>query len=133
MANEQRPNNQNQPKQAAPSVMAEPPQATRKTWAEEAKDYLLDNNWKLVSVNDIGQSTWSDPNGVLGGMNKGEKPTFQVFTLPTRDGGHETVRQAVVPAVAWDYSLEDAMRIQKQRDAAAAKKAQQPVQKSLIG
>lgn len=80
---------------------------------EEAREYLRKAGWIEESINDRGESFWTDPVGL--GKRKGEK--LPKAKLPGRDGTDPViVTQTVCPPSSWTYSLQEAVRLQRGRD-----------------
>lgn len=83
---------------------------------EEIHSYLASKGWELMGSNERGQTTWADP---VGKSNR-EPRQVQAAKLPVAGGGHEVVNQWSHPPTNWVYPVDEAMLIQKQRDAKAA-------------
>lgn len=83
-----------------------------KSVIDECNDYLISRNWKCLAKDEGGLSTWEDPKGAV--PQKSVKTLIR--QLPTRMGGEEPLRQAIIPPVAWIYPLGEAVAIQRMRD-----------------
>lgn len=109
------------PTGAAAQVVVPPPPETamdRTMPNEQEQQFLTSHGWVKDGTNDRGESRWADPEGMKG--NRGKlQPAVE---LPSRDGGDPTVIQQVVcPPANWSYSQQEAMAMQRLRDAAKKK------------
>ncbi len=95
------------------------------SWIEQAEKHLLDHGWERQGETPYGQSMWSDPHGKdvqppnideKGFVHPNAVPVIQSY--PVKGGGTETIRQWSVPPVKWNYTTEQAMRIQRARELA---------------
>jgi hypothetical protein len=102
--------------QGLPSV----PGATRVSWIDQAEAYLDSKGWKRAGVSHRGQTLWDDP---LGG--KGKEKMGEERRLPMRrdrpDAQVTIVKQLEVPLRPWIYPTEEALAVQRSRDAADLK------------
>lgn len=119
----QQPQRQDSPKGSATATattvaagtVASPPTnpLPSRNWLEEAEFYLSSKGWERTGTNERGFSAWRDP----AGSSRQAEPTIEI-NLPAVGGqGMETIRQHVVGPLYWEYSIEEAITIQKQRDA----------------
>lgn len=107
---------------APPSVNRPHP---RLSFLGEAEEYLRSRGWEMTGVNEAGLSLWRDPM-----TNTGAKPEVKVMAkLPLKGGGLEDIKQLCIPALPWDYPMQEAMQIQWQRDESAKSLDQQIEQK----
>lgn len=96
------------------------PETLGRMEATEAREYLESAGWKHAGTNDKGETLWSDPAGM--GPRTGVK--VPGATLPNKDGGEATViMQTRCAPSSWDYSMQEAVNMQRIRDRAAEAKA----------
>ena len=92
--------------------------------AEKAMEYLRQAGWTQASVNERGDTFWSDPAG--NGPRAGKQQ--QTVSLPGKDGNDPVlVSQTVCPPAQWDYPLVEALNIQRQRDRAEQENVEKAV------
>jgi hypothetical protein len=118
-----------QPHQAstpnAPTQQTALPPSTTSNWESKAEEYLLFWGWEKVGTNERGIGIWADPKGNVPQVSE-YKDAIQ---LPVVGGGFETIKQWFGPPVAWNYSTEEALSIQKQREKAGETIAQAIIRK----
>lgn len=88
-----------------------PPLSAMEEWSNSCKAYLLRRGWKEVCMG--ARVVWSDPMGV----NRPKGKLTHEGTLPAQGGGSENLMQWHGPPCPWTYGLEQAVAIQKSRDA----------------
>jgi hypothetical protein len=101
---------QTQPRPAGlPTSLVGPPPGAG---VEQAEAYLAEKGWEMRGRNASGQALWEDP--ATRGLSA---ISTHEYTLPAKGGGVDTFRQVVVPPVRWPRTTEDALRLQRNRDA----------------
>lgn len=118
--------NRNQPRQNTPAPITQPegrdsskpdPNAPSPNmpvamgWLEACERLLLDSGWQRLGTNDRGIGVWRDP---LGSDAKPEQSL--VIQLPGAGGTVETVKQYLGAPIPWDYTTDEAVRIQQDRN-----------------
>jgi hypothetical protein len=106
-----------EPPQPLPPVqqVGRPPSSpSLPVWVQDAEDYLTSRGWTKLGSDELGRGVWADPHGKQ--EQRAEKRP--AVTLPVAGGGHEVVSQYFLPPAAWDYTTEEALWHQRQRDAA---------------
>lgn len=84
----------------------------RLAWVEATENYLVSRGWTMTGTNEKGMSKWNDPMG----SSALKAETRPMVDLPLKGGGTETIRQLCIPALPWEYGMEEALSIQWQRD-----------------
>lgn len=88
------------------------------SYSVEGEKYLLSKGWVKVSTNDVtGRSLWNDPNV------KTDSEMKTVALIPSKEGKPQELRQLHVPPSQWDYGLEEAVFIQREREAKVLREA----------
>jgi hypothetical protein len=104
-----------EPQKTNPPELKVGVQAAR-SYVEETEQILKEAGWEQVSKNEVtGLSLWADPCGV----NSKPRPVTRVElpNLPPKEGPPTVIFQTTGDPIPWDYTTEQAMAIQKQRDA----------------
>lgn len=116
-----------------PKAQEQPKASTSFTWLQEAEEMLLKAGWKRAGIDARGLPMFTDPTGsnepvmyehttkrtdAKGEFIKEWRPrkTMSVF-LPTKEGNVEEFKQVLGGPIPWDYSIDEAARIQRERDA----------------
>lgn len=100
---------QAKPAPPVPSLVA----PVRDDWRNDVEMYLKSRGWLQAGIDERGLSLWSDP------ASKDQKSELrQAVTLPVAGGGKEIISQWHGPPVTWCYRMDEAILIQRQREAA---------------
>jgi hypothetical protein len=99
-----------------PKKKPAPPSASGAQWGVEAEAYLAAHGWRKDGVNKKGQPTFADP-----GYGAEALPDREVQVPNPQGGPNLTIKQKVCPPIPWSYPVEEAVEIQRARDAAKKK------------
>jgi hypothetical protein len=115
-------------------------EATEGKVSDQDEEYLTKHGWKRNGVNVHGVAIWADPTGEIEWGEKTivvprrNKQTNKIDKVPIKlrvdkrihevpvvqiqrkDKTIETIHQTVVPGCAWDYTSDEAVKLQQLRD-----------------
>lgn len=84
-------------------------------WTKQASEYLTANGWELVGHANSGTGIWRDP--ASAGDHRGTRVQVGTLPKPNAPGSTEPLVQMVVPVQRWDRTTDEALQLQRMRDA----------------